>query len=54
MTAFEALGIDIETTRRLPRRVARALPDWSERRPHVAGALGTALLRIALKRKWVI
>jgi hypothetical protein len=52
--AFEALGIDIELTRRLRRRFACACLDWSERRPHVGGALGAALLRIALKRKWVV
>jgi hypothetical protein len=28
--------------------------DWSERRPHVGGAIGAALLNVALKRKWVI
>ena len=52
--AFEALGIDIEATRRLRRRFAFACLDWSERRPHVGGALGAALLTIALKRKWVV
>jgi DNA-binding transcriptional ArsR family regulator len=51
---FEALGIDIEATRRLRRRFACACLDWSERRPHVGGALGAALLGIALKRKWVV
>jgi DNA-binding transcriptional ArsR family regulator len=52
--AFEALGIDVEATRMLRRRFACACLDWSERRPHVGGALGAALLKIALKRKWVI
>jgi DNA-binding transcriptional ArsR family regulator len=52
--AFEALGIDVEATRRLRRRFACACMDWSERRPHIGGALGAALLRIALKRKWVV
>jgi hypothetical protein len=52
--ALEALGIDIELTRRLRRRFACACLDWSERRPHVGGALGAALLRIAVKRKWVV
>ena len=28
--------------------------DWSERRPHIGGALGAALLKVALKRKWVV
>jgi hypothetical protein len=52
--AFEALGIDIDATRALRRRFACACLDWSERRPHVGGALGSALLKIALKRKWVL
>lgn len=51
--AFEALGIDIDATRALRRRFACACLDWSERRPHVGGALGAAILKIALKRKWV-
>ena len=39
----------------LPRRRAlvRACTDWTERRPHVAGALGAALLDVALARDWV-
>lgn len=51
--AFEVLGIDIEATRALRRRFACACLDWSERRPHVGGALGAALLKIALKKRWV-
>jgi len=52
--AFEALGIDLEATRALRRRFACACLDWSERRPHIGGALGAALLKIALRRKWVV
>ena len=51
--AFEALGIDLEASRALRRRFAYACLDWSERRPHIGGALGAALLKAALKRKWV-
>jgi DNA-binding transcriptional ArsR family regulator len=51
--AFEALGVDIEATRALRRRFACACLDWSERRPHIGGALGAALLKIALKKRWV-
>jgi DNA-binding transcriptional ArsR family regulator len=53
MRAFERIGINMEETRRLRRRFAFACLDWSERRPHLAGALGTALLGVALKRKWL-
>jgi DNA-binding transcriptional ArsR family regulator len=52
--AFEALGIDIEAMRTLRRRFAFACVDWSERRPHVGGAMGAALLNVAIKRKWII
>jgi DNA-binding transcriptional ArsR family regulator len=52
--AFGALGIDVEAARLLRRRFAYACLDWSERRPHLAGALGAALLNVALKRKWLI
>jgi DNA-binding transcriptional ArsR family regulator len=51
---FETLGIDIDATRALRRRFACACLDWSERRPHIGGALGAALLKAAVKRKWVI
>jgi len=53
INGFEALGVDIEATRALRRRFACACLDWSERRPHVGGALGAAMLKIALKKKWV-
>jgi hypothetical protein len=51
--ALEALGIDVEGTRSLRRRFAFACLDWSERRPHLGGALGAALLGVALKKRWV-
>jgi hypothetical protein len=53
-TAFAALGIDVEATRALRRQFARACLDWSERRPHLGGALGAAFLKAALRKKWVI
>jgi DNA-binding transcriptional ArsR family regulator len=52
--AFQALGIDVEATHMLRRRFAYACVDWSERRPHLGGALAAALLKVALKRKWVL
>jgi hypothetical protein len=48
------MGIEIDEVRALRRRFACPCLDWSERRPHLGGALGTALLNVALKRKWVI
>jgi DNA-binding transcriptional ArsR family regulator len=52
--ALEFLGVDIAAARALRRRFAYACLDWSERRPHIAGAFGAALLKTALKRKWVV
>ena len=51
--ALAALGVDAEDLRQLRRRFAYACLDWSERRPHIGGALGSALLHTALRRKWV-
>ena len=51
--ALEALGIDVAATHLLRRRFAFACMDWSERRYHLGGAIGAALLKLALKRKWL-
>ena len=51
--ALEALGIDVDAVRAARRRFAYGCLDWSERRPHVGGSLGAALLGVALERKWV-
>lgn len=48
------LGIDLDAVRALRRRFAYACLDWSERQPHLGGALGAALLKTALKKKWVV
>jgi DNA-binding transcriptional ArsR family regulator len=53
ITVFEGLGIDIQAVRARHRRFARGCLDWSERRFHLGGALGAALLCLARKRKWV-
>jgi DNA-binding transcriptional ArsR family regulator len=50
---IEALGIDVESVRSLRRRFAYPCLDWSERQPHLGGALAAAILKVALKRKWV-
>jgi DNA-binding transcriptional ArsR family regulator len=54
VTAFAHLGIDMDATRALRRRFACPCVDWSERRPHLGGALGAAVLKVAIKRRWVI
>jgi DNA-binding transcriptional ArsR family regulator len=47
------LGVDVDAVRSMRRRFAFACLDWSERRPHIGGALGAALLKLALSRKWM-
>ncbi|MEJ8811696.1 helix-turn-helix transcriptional regulator [Variovorax ureilyticus] len=51
--ALETLGIDVDALRTSRRRFACACLDWSERRPHLGGALGAAWLQLALRRDWV-
>jgi DNA-binding transcriptional ArsR family regulator len=51
---FESVSIDIDATRMLRRRFACACLDWSERRPHLGGALGAAVLTMTLHKKWVV
>ncbi len=51
--ALAAAGIDVPPLRKLRRRFACPCLDWSERKPHLGGALGAALLRLALQKGWV-
>jgi DNA-binding transcriptional ArsR family regulator len=50
---LERLGVDVDAARAGRRALTRTCLDWSERRPHLAGALGAALLRTLLERGWV-
>jgi DNA-binding transcriptional ArsR family regulator len=47
------LGVDVESARRTRRAFARPCLDWSERRHHLAGALGAALLDCLLAKQWL-
>ncbi|MBG4319115.1 helix-turn-helix transcriptional regulator [Pseudomonas aeruginosa] len=47
------LGIDLAEVRRRRRQFACACPDWSERKPHLGGALGAALLEACLRQGWL-
>lgn len=46
-------GIGIDAAPRRAQAPARRCIDWTERRPHVAGPVGTALAQVALDRGWV-
>lgn len=48
-----SLGVDVESARRARRHFAAQCVDWSERRPHLAGALGAALRTAFLTCGWV-
>jgi DNA-binding transcriptional ArsR family regulator len=50
---FATLGVDVGTLRTSRRPLVRACTDWTERRPHVAGALGGALLAAMLDHRWL-
>ena len=52
-TFFLELGIDMAALRKQRRLFARQCIDWSERRPHLGGALGAALAARFLKRRWI-
>ncbi|MGA9422358.1 MAG: helix-turn-helix transcriptional regulator [Rhodanobacteraceae bacterium] len=54
MRSFTALGIDLDATRTQRRRFAYACLDWSERRPHLGGALAAELLKVACRRRWLV
>ena len=51
--AMTELGIDVPALCAQRRRFACSCLDWSMRRPHLAGALGAALLQSVIRRGWV-
>jgi len=58
MHLFGRIGIDVDAllTRRgnrPPRILCRPCLDWSERRPHLAGAVGAALCTHGFKNGWI-
>ncbi len=50
--AFEARGVDVAALAARRRPLCRACLDWSERRPHLGGALGAAVLGKVLDAGW--
>ncbi|WP_301362128.1 ArsR/SmtB family transcription factor [Stutzerimonas nitrititolerans] len=49
---FRRLGIDPDEAARSRRSLCRSCLDWSERRHHLAGALGAALMQRTLELGW--
>ncbi len=50
---IRSLEVDVEALRAQRRSFAPQCQDWSERRPHLAGALGATLLQRFLERRYV-
>jgi len=50
--AFASVDIDVDAVRAQRRRFAFGCLDWSERRFHVGGAIGSAFLGTLRRRKW--
>jgi hypothetical protein len=51
---FGGLGIALVEVRRARRRFATGCLDWTERRPHLGGALGAAVWAEAMARGWIV
>lgn len=51
--ALAALGVDVAAARLRRRRFACRCLDWSERRDHLAGALGAALAQRMVALRWI-
>lgn len=52
-TFFSSFGIDLEASRRKRRSFCHCCLDWSERKHHLAGSLGNALLECFLELGWL-
>lgn len=50
---LSAFGVDILGARKARRAFARQCIDWSERRPHIAGALGAAIAHRLIDLEWI-
>lgn len=47
------LGVDLEQARGAKRRYCRSCIDWTERRPHISGAVGAGLAQAFLEHNWI-
>lgn len=51
---FGKLGIDLSDLKKLRRKFAYGCLDWTERTPHLAGALGATVCQAFFDRKWIV
>jgi DNA-binding transcriptional ArsR family regulator len=47
------LGVDLVRARGAKRRYCRTCLDWTERRPHLSGAVGAGLASVFVERAWI-
>lgn len=47
-------GIEIDALERKKRPLCRTCVDWSERKHHLGGAIGAAVLALALEKHWAV
>jgi hypothetical protein len=50
---FVSIGVNVAAAKSRKRSLARSCLDWTERRPHLAGSLGAALLERTIASGWV-
>ena len=51
---FEGLSVQVLPTDGADPKIARQCIDWTERRPHLAGALGVSMYRRFVALKWIV
>lgn len=52
-TQLAKRGVFVQALANTANRAACACPDWSERRPHMGGSLGAALLQLFMQSGWM-
>jgi DNA-binding transcriptional ArsR family regulator len=51
--SLQDIGIDASALRGGKRILARACLDWTEKQPHLGGAVGAAICQATLERRWI-
>jgi DNA-binding transcriptional ArsR family regulator len=51
---FETIGVGVPSSALAPKKLARRCLDWTERRHHLAGALGCAMYKRFRELRWVV
>ncbi|HEY6335168.1 MAG TPA: helix-turn-helix domain-containing protein [Alphaproteobacteria bacterium] len=51
---LEERGIDMPALKRMKRPLCRTCIDWSERRHHLGGSIGAAVLSLVVEKRWAV